>query len=68
MAIDEDILMAMLSDITRRLDDITEELEHINSTLRNIDLEVAMKPDVDTTAIESKLDEIVALLEQLANK
>lgn len=58
---DEDILMAMLGNIT-------QELEGINSEVSSIKLWMPNETDVSTTDIEIKLDRIIQLLEEILEK
>lgn len=61
MNMDEDILMAMLGNIT-------QELEGINSEVSSIKLWMPNETDVSTTDIEIKLDRIIQLLEEILEK
>lgn len=56
---DEDILFAMLGNITQKLSDIKSDVGSIRLSI----------PDEDeNTYIESKLDRIIELLEEIASK
>lgn len=56
---DEDILMAMLSNITQEITEVKDEVSGLTSWIPG---------ETSTFEIEIKLDRIIQLLEQLVNK